>query len=111
MTAETAPGQAGVLTGDPAGPGSAREARQPSRLDGMVRNGVWLVVAARGLGDRRLQASVITGAIGAYALVSVIKNNQARPVRRAVQWYNVKGEVHNTRALHHARRALKPGKG
>ncbi len=111
MTAEKAPGQAVATTEGPAGPGPAREARQPSRLDGMVRNGVWLVVAARGLGDRRLQASVITGAIGAYALVSVIKNNQPRPVRRAVEWYNMKGQVHDMRGFHHARRAVKPGKG
>jgi hypothetical protein len=41
----------------------------------------------------------------------VIKNNQARPVRRAVHWYNVKGEVHDMKVLHHARQAVKPGKG
>jgi hypothetical protein len=52
------------------------------------------MVAARGLGDRRFLTTVITGAIGAYALVSVINNNQAQPVRRAIRWYNVKGEVH-----------------
>jgi hypothetical protein len=53
----------------------------------MVRNGVWLAVIIRLLGDRRFQASVITGAIGMYALASAFKNNQARPLRRAVHWY------------------------
>ena len=58
----------------------------------MVRYGVWLAVVIRILGDRRFQASVITGVIGVYALVSVIKSNQARPVRRALHWYNRKTE-------------------
>lgn len=75
MTAETAPGQAGAT------------ARQPGLPDRMVRYGIWLAVVTRGLGDRRIQANVITGIIGAYALASVIKNNQARPVRRAIHWY------------------------
>jgi hypothetical protein len=39
------------------------------------------------LHDRRFQVAVITGAIGTYALASVIKNNEARPVRRAFHWY------------------------
>jgi hypothetical protein len=39
----------------------------------------------------------------------VIKNNQARPMRRAVHWYNVKGQVHAMKVLHHARQAVKPG--
>jgi len=39
------------------------------------------------LHDRRFHAAVITSAIGTYALVSVIKNNQARPVRRSIHWY------------------------
>ncbi len=78
MTAETAPGQAGA-----AGKG------QPlSRSDRMARYGIWLAVVIRILGDRRFQASVITGVIGLYALASVIKSNQARPVRRAFHWYN-----------------------
>lgn len=91
MTAETAPGQAGSARG-PAGPGAAGKGRPPSRSDRMVRYGVWLAVVIRILGDRRFQASVITGVIGAYALVSVIKSNQARPVRRALHWYNRKTE-------------------
>ena len=60
------------------------------------------------LHDRRFQATVITGVIGTYALASVIKNNQAQPVRRAVAWYNVRGEVHGMKVLHSGRRALKP---
>lgn len=92
MTTETAPGQAMATTGGPAGPGAAREARQPGRLDGMVRYGVLIAVVSRSLGDRRLQAGVITGALGAYALVSLIKNNEARPLRRAMHWYDMEGK-------------------
>jgi hypothetical protein len=77
----------------------------------MVRNGVWLVVVARGLGDRRFLTSVITSVLGAYALASVIKNNQTQPVRRVIHWYNVKSEVHNMKVLHDAQQAVKQGKG
>jgi hypothetical protein len=91
MTAETAPGPAGA-TGGPAGPGAAGKGRPPSRSDRMVRYGVWLAVVIRILGDRRFQASVITGVIGMYALASVTKSNQARPVRRAFHWYNQRTE-------------------
>ena len=110
MTAETTPGQAGAMTGGPAGPGPEREARSPSLPDRIVRYGIWLAVGARCLGDRRFQASVITGAIGVYALFSVIKNNQARPVRRAIHWYNVEGQIHDAKVIHHTRPAVKPGK-
>lgn len=110
MTAETTPGQAGAMTGGPAGPGPAREARPPSLPDRIVRYGIWLAVLTRSLGDRRLQVSVITGAIGTYALASLIKNNQARPVRRAIHWYNMEGQIQNTEVLHHARQAMKPGR-
>jgi hypothetical protein len=58
----------------------------------MVRHGVWLAVVIRILGDRRFQVSVITGVIGMYALASVFKGNQARPVRRAFHWYNRRAE-------------------
>jgi hypothetical protein len=92
MTAQTARGQAGATAEGPTGPWSAREARQPGSPDRMVRYGIWLAVVARGLGDRRFQANVITGIIGAYALASVIKNNQARPVRRAIHWYAGEGQ-------------------
>jgi hypothetical protein len=86
VTAEAAPGQAGTARG-PAGPGTAGNGRRPGLSDRTVRYGIWLAVAIRILGDRRFQASVITGAIGAYALASLAKNNQARPVRRAIRWY------------------------
>jgi hypothetical protein len=112
MTAQAAPGQAaaaqaGAMTGGPAGPGPARRAR-PSLPDRLVRYGIWLAVVARCLGDRRFQASVITGAIGAYALASVIKNNQARPMRRAIHWYNMEGQIRDAKELHHARQAVGP---
>ncbi len=104
MTAETAPAQAWGTPGGLAEPG-------PSFPNRMASYGIWLAVIARILlHDRRLQATVITGVIGTYSLASVIKNNQARPVRRAVAWYNVRGEVHGMKVLHRGRRALKPGK-
>ena len=111
MTAETAPGQAGATRGGLAGPEPAREPRPPGRLDGVVKYGVWLAVVTRILGDRRFLATVITGAIGAYALASMLKNNQARPVRRVAHWYTVRGEVRNLEVRRRARRAAKPGQG
>jgi len=56
------------------------------------------------------EPGVITRAIGAFALASLIKNNQARPVRRVVHWYNVRGEIPDMKVLHHARQAVKPDK-
>ena len=107
MTAETAPGQA---LGTPGGPAEPRPAH-PSLPDRIARYGIWLAVITHILlYDRRFQATVITGVIGTYALGSVIRNNQARPVRRAIAWYNVKSEVHEMEVLHRGRRALKPGK-
>ncbi len=107
MTAETAPGRAWGAPGGPAEPGPAR----PGLPDRMARDGIWLAVITHILlHDRRLQATVITGVIGAYALASVAKNNQAQPVRRAIAWYNVRGEVRGMEELHRGRRALKPGK-
>ena len=107
MTSETTPGQAGATTARPAGPGPAREARPPSLPDRILRYGIWLAVVTRSLGDRRFQANVITRIIGAYALASVIKNNQARPVRRAIHWYTSLGA---SKKRDRARQALDPGK-
>ena len=107
MTAKTAPGQARGTPGGLAEPGPAR----PGLPDRMASYGIWLAVITHILlRDRRFQATVITGVIGAYALASVIKNNQARPVRRAVAWYNVQGQVQGMKVLHRGRQALKPGK-
>ena len=80
MTAETASGQAR--------PGTAGKGQPPSLSDRTVRYGIWVAVAARCLGDRRFQATVITGAIGMYALASLAKNNQAQPMRRVIRWYS-----------------------
>jgi len=99
-TAETVPSRAE--------PGPAR----PSFPDRMARYGTWIAVLGHiVLHDRRFQATVITGAIGAYALGSVTKNNQARPLRRVTAWYNVQGQVHGAKGLRRGRRALKPGEG
>jgi hypothetical protein len=78
----------------------------------MARYGVWVAVLGHiVLHDRRFQASVITRAIGAYALGSVTKNNQARPVRRAMAWYDVQGQAHDVKVLRRGRRALRSGGG
>ena len=104
MTAETAPGLAGVAPGGPAEPGPAR----PGRPDRMARYGIWVAVITHiVLHDRRFHATVITGVIGAYALGSVAKNNQARPVRRAVAWYDVQSQAHDVKVLSRGRRALR----
>jgi hypothetical protein len=108
MTAETAPGRAGVAPGGPAEPGHAR----PILPDRIAMYGVWVAVITHIiLHDRRFQAAVITAAIGAYALTGVAKDNQVRPVRRAVAWYNAQGQIHDMKTLHRGRRALKPGNG
>jgi hypothetical protein len=67
--------------------------------------------------DRRFHATVITRAIGAVALASLVKNNQARPVRRALHWYNKLGgswklaraRPRVRRELASAGQALEPG--
>jgi hypothetical protein len=95
MTAETAPQP-------------ERQVRAQGGSRKMVGYGV--VVAAVPymlLHDRRLHVAVITGAIGAVALAEVIKNNEARPVRRAASWYWKAG---TGRKLARAGRALEAGK-
>jgi hypothetical protein len=74
MTAETAP----------------QPERQVRAQGDSPRVRYWIVVAAVQyllLHDRRFHVAVITGAIGAVALAELIKNNQARPVRRTASWY------------------------
>ena len=104
MTAESAPGQARATPGGPAEAGPTRQSDLSQRL---VRYAVWIGVGTRILGDRRFLTTVITGVIGGYALVSLLKNNQARPVRRVGSWYKRLGE----KELQRAQRALEPGKG
>jgi UDP-N-acetylglucosamine:LPS N-acetylglucosamine transferase len=78
---------------------TAETAPQPERqvpaqggYDQRVRYGVMLAAVAHLLlHDRRFHVAVITGAIGAVALADLIKNNQARPMRRAVSWYSKAG--------------------
>jgi hypothetical protein len=103
MTAETAPIQAGLTRAGPAGPGSEREARRPSLPDRLAWYGIWVAVVARILGDRRFQAGVMTRAMGAYALASMIRNNQARPMRRAAAWYDMRGRVRGIKVRSAAR--------
>jgi hypothetical protein len=75
----------------------------------MVTYVVWLLIAVRGLGDHRFLTNVITRIIGAYALVSVLKDNEARPVRRTLDWYMRAGDPHHIKTLHEGRQALKSG--
>jgi len=71
MTAETAP-----------------QPEQPARAQRMVGWGIVLAaVPYTVLRDHRFHVAVITGAIGAFALADLLKNNEARPVRRAASWY------------------------
>ena len=106
MTAKTAPGLAGVVPGGP----TERRPTRASLPDRMAKYGIWVAVITHiVLRDRRFHATVITGVIGAYALGSVTKNNQARPVRRAVAWYNVQDQAHDVKVLRRGRRALRSG--
>ena len=105
MMAQAEGGQAGAWPGGPPGRGRGSS---PNR---MTRFGVWVAVIVHiVLRDRRFQASVITGVIGAFALASVTKNNQARPLRRVSAWYNVQGQGHDMEVLHRGRRALEAAK-
>jgi hypothetical protein len=86
MTAETAPQP-------------ERQVRAQGAHQQMVRYGILLAAVAHVLvRDRRFQATVITRAIGAVALASLIKNNQVRPARRVAHWYNELGASHRRRA-------------
>jgi hypothetical protein len=76
MTADTAP----------------QPERQVHTHEQMIRYGIMVAAVVHMLlRDRRLHVTVITAAIGTYALFSVIKNNQARPMRRTIHWYNELG--------------------
>ena len=74
----------------------------------IIDSSIWVAVITHiVLHDRRFHATVITGVIGAYALGSVTKNNQARPVRRAIAWYDVQSQAHDVKVLRRGRRALR----
>ncbi len=75
MTAETAPQP-------------ERQVRAQGGSQKMVSYGIMVAaVPYILLRDHRFHVAVITGAIGAVALAELIKNNEARPVRRAASWY------------------------
>jgi hypothetical protein len=73
----------------------AETTRRPGRGQGarprMVRYWIMAATVTHVLRDRRFQAKVITGAIGAVALARLGRDNQARPVRRAAGWYSKLG--------------------
>jgi hypothetical protein len=93
---------------------TAEAAAQPVRQvrtqdDGPDTIRYWVLVAAVAhmvLRDRRFHVAMITGGIGAVALAQLLKNNQARPARRAAAWYKEHGV---RQELARARQALEPG--
>lgn len=107
MTVVTARSQAPATPGGPAESGPALRPSVSRHMDRWTRYGVWLVIAANILGDRRFQAGVIVKAIGVCAVASTLKNNQARPVRRAISWYEVRGHV-DDKVRHAATEVAKP---
>ena len=57
------------------------------RAQKMVGYGIMLAaVPYMLLRDHRFHVAVITGIIGVVALADLLKNNEARPVRRAASW-------------------------
>ena len=80
-------------------PMTAETAQQPerqARTQGAPQQGgrYGLLLAAVPyalLRDRRFQVGVITRVIEAVALASLVKNNEARPVRRFISWYDKLG--------------------
>ena len=93
MTAETAP----------------RPVRTPGVRQRMVRYWIVLATVRHILQDRRFQETVIVSAIGVVALAQVGRDNQARPVRRAIAWYDVQSQAHDVKVLRRGRRALRSG--
>jgi hypothetical protein len=100
-------------------PQPEQQVHTPGAHEQMVRNGIMVAAVVHMLlRDRRLHVTVITAAIGTYALASVIKNNQARPVRRVVHWYNklgaskklARGHQQARQELARAGQALEAGK-
>jgi hypothetical protein len=104
---------------------TAETAPQPEwqvRAQDTIQQGiVYYILAAAGaraLRDRRFHATVIAGAIGAVALADLIKNNQARPVRRTISWYTklsasqelARAHPRTRQELARASRALERGK-
>ena len=90
---------------------TAETTRRPVRAPGfrqrMVGRWIMLATVMHVLRDRRFQAKVITGAIGAVALAQLGRDNQARPVRRAADWYK---KLAVSQELARVREALEPGK-
>jgi hypothetical protein len=100
-------------------PQPERQAHTQGAHEQMVRNGVMVAAVVHMLlRDRWLHVTVITAAIGTYALASVIKNNQARPLRRTMHWYNelgankklARGHQQARQELARAGQALQAGK-
>jgi hypothetical protein len=100
--AEPAPRQ------EPAEPAPKRRLSFSERMDHWTRQVVWLMIIAKMPSERRFQTGLITTVIGAAAVASLAKANQVQPVRRAIAWYNVHGQIEDVKAMAHAVEALKP---
>jgi hypothetical protein len=101
-------------------PQPERQMRTQGTPEQGVRYAILLAAVAHMLlRDRRFHTVVVMRVIGAVALASVVKNNEARPVRRFVSWYNRLGggralaRVHSLthEELARAGQALEQGKG
>ena len=69
-------------------PRPERQEREQGGYQRMVGYGVVLAaVPYIVLRDHQFHMAVIMGAVGAVALAGLVKDNDARPVRRAASWY------------------------
>jgi hypothetical protein len=76
-----------VMTAE-ATPRLERQVRAQGGYQQMVRRGIVLAAMVHMLlHDRRVQVAAITAAIGAVSLAELIRNSEARPMRRATSWY------------------------
>jgi hypothetical protein len=74
---------------------TAESTRQPVRKESfrqrIVRYWIMFATVTHVLRDRRFQSKAITVAIGAVALAQLGRDSQARPVKRAADWYSKLG--------------------
>jgi hypothetical protein len=94
---------------------TTRPVRKQSFRQRMVGRWIMLATMTDVLRDRRFQEKAITVVIGAVALAQLGRDNQARPVRRAADWYKKLGVSQELARVHDAvedalEDALKPGK-
>jgi hypothetical protein len=79
-----------------------RPVRTQSFRQRMVGRWIMLATVTEVLRDRRFQEKAITVVIGAVALAQLGRDNQARPVRRAADWYKKLGVSQELARVHDA---------